>query len=99
LLPERVEILEEKVQGLDVLPARIAAVESQIVQLRDGLGAESSAIRREVAEMLRELGDALRSEICAGDEETRRCMQVLHEDLVSRIALLREARRPHGKRR
>jgi hypothetical protein len=45
--------------------------------------------------------DRLRVEIRAGDEETRRQMRVLHEEVISRIALLQEGmnqRHPGGRR-
>jgi hypothetical protein len=44
---------------------------------------------------------AMRGEIRAGDEETRRHMRVLHEDVISRIVLLQEGidRRNGGSRR
>jgi hypothetical protein len=51
------------------------ALESQIVRLRGEMRGEFSAVR---------------SEIRSGDEETRTQMRVLHEDLVSRIAMLGE---------
>ena len=35
-------------------------------------------------------GDQLRTEIRNGDEETRRHMRVLHEEVISRLALLQE---------
>ena len=156
---ERVEILEEKVGALEELPARVAAVESQLVQLRDEMRAEFSAVRQQLgtcstrdetgtlgatlrsemaalgsqlrdemavlgsqlrdemaalgAQLRNEtallgselrgemavLGTALRDEIRAGDEETRRFMRVLHEDLVGRIALLQEGSVRKRKRR
>jgi hypothetical protein len=40
----------------------------------------------------------LREEIRAGDEETRRFMRVLHEDLVGRIATLAESRSGRKRR-
>ena len=61
-LAKRVEVLEEKVGVLELLPARIDRLE---VVLRD--------------------------EIRTGDEETRRLMRVLHEDLVERIKTVGEA--------
>jgi len=84
ILTERVEILEEKVGALEQLPARVAAVESQLVQLRTEMRDEFSALRGEIRE---------------GDEETRRFMRMLHEDLVGRIALLQEARGGRGRKR
>jgi hypothetical protein len=41
----------------------------------------------------------LRTEIRAGDEETRRQMRVLHEEVISRIALLREGQQRRNHRR
>ena len=138
-LPERVEILEEQVGALEELPARVTAVEWQLVQLRTAMGDEFSAVRSETAQLgttlreeiaqlgttlrneMEQLGTTLRNEmeqlgttlraamgehetmlrdeIRAGDEETRRYMRVLHEDLVGRIALLQEARGRNRKRR
>jgi hypothetical protein len=78
--------LERRVEILEQLPTRVAGVASQIVQLRDEMQSGFSA---------------LRGEIRAGDEETRRVltgtmeslfdanerhMRLLHEDLVERIA-------------
>ena len=68
---ERIEILERKVEALETLPERITAVELQLVQLRDEMRGEFSATRAEMR---------------AGDEETRRYMRVLYEDLVKRIS-------------
>jgi hypothetical protein len=75
---ERLEIVERKVESLETLPARVSAVELQIVQLRQDMNAGFSALR-----------DDLRAEIRAGDEETRRFMRVLHEDVIARIAAIR----------
>lgn len=81
-LTDRVTILEQKVEDLASLPARVTAVELQILQLRQEMRAEFSAVRQE-----------LRAEIRQGDEETRRYMRVLHEDVIARIAALGDARR------
>jgi hypothetical protein len=104
-LEERVDMLERRVEILEQLPARVTALEVQIVQLRDEMRAEFSATRAEAREgdeetrrVLREeirAGDeetrrVLRDEIRTGDEETRRFMRVLYEDLVHRIELLGE---------
>ena len=72
---ERVEILENKVGDLEKLPARMDAVESQILQLRDETRDGFSAIDRRIQE---------------GDEETRRHMRVLHEEVLRRISLIKE---------
>jgi cell division protein FtsB len=67
--------LGRRVETLEQLPERVTALESQIVQLRGEMRSEFSETR----DMIRE-----------GDEETRRHMRLLHEDLVGRIATLRE---------
>ena len=87
-----VERLERRVEILEQLPDRVSAVESQIVQLRDEMRSEFSAVR---------------TDIRTGDEETRRMltermeslfdanqrhMRLLHEDLVERIARMGEGR-------
>ena len=76
-LLERVTVLEQKVE-LVSLRSRVGAVELQIVQLRDEMRVEFYAVRAEIRE---------------GDEETRRYMRVLHEEVLSRIATLAEVRR------
>ena len=78
-LDERVEILERKVEALEDLPQRVTAVEVQILQLREEMHGALSSRRED-----------LRAEIRGGDEETRRYMRVLHEDVVTRITLLKE---------
>ena len=86
---ERIEILEKKVEPLELLPSRmtaiesrLGAVESQLLQLRAEMRAEFSAVRAE-----------LRGEIKDGDEETRRYMRVLHEEVIDRIKTIGEPRR------
>ena len=107
-LTDRVEILEEKVAELDKLPTRVEAVELQILQLRDEMRGEFSAIRQAmssesgwvraefaaVRQEFRQEFAAIRQEIRDGDEETRRYMRVLHEKVLSRIATLAEGRNP-----
>src|SRR5580765_1524656 len=58
-LTERVEVLEVKMASLEELPARVTAVESQIVQLRTEMRGEFSAVRQE----MRALNDETRAEI------------------------------------
>lgn len=78
-IEQRVTMLEEQMQALKDLPGRMSAVESQILQLRAEMKDGFSAIRSD-----------LRSEIRAGDEATRTYMRMLFEDLVVRIATIRE---------
>ena len=103
-LTDRVTILERKVEDLASLPARMGAVALQIRQLRDEMRGEFSAVREELATMRVELRAEIhtnaaslhaeiRAEIRQGDEETRRFMRVLHEDVIARISALGEARR------
>jgi hypothetical protein len=106
ILIRRIEILERKVEGLELLPARMTALESQILQLGDDMRGEFSAIRREVATT----ADALRTELIerisqleerlrGGDEETRRYMRVLHDDVIERISRIQEGPRPRRRKR
>jgi hypothetical protein len=117
-LTRRVQILEEKVELLERLPARIEALELQFLQFRDEVRVEFSAtrdgLRREIGSLRGEMGglrgemggvrDELRAEIqglekrldaliSEGDEETRRYMRVLHEDVIARIATIGEGGR------
>lgn len=83
-LETRVRILEQKVGELAVLPARLERLEEQILQLR-----------QEIRDGFSATTDGLRAEIRAGDEETRRYMRVLYEDLIERIERMGEGyRRP-----
>ena len=76
-LTARVEILEETVRTLETLPKRVEAVESQILHLREEMRSEFSAVRQKIRD---------------GDEETRRYMRVLHEEVLARIATIAEGR-------
>jgi chromosome segregation ATPase len=98
----RLEKLEQRVTALERLPARIDDLTLQILQLREELHVEFSAMR---------------SEMNAGDESIRREMHelheltmkaigdvhaqmlVLHENVIERIALTQEGKPRPGKRR
>lgn len=82
-------MLERQMRDLSGLPDRVASLEAQFVQFRAEVKEEFSSIRVDLL-ALREGQDGLREELRAGDEETRRFMRVLHEDVISRIALLGE---------
>jgi hypothetical protein len=100
---ERLTILEQNVEGLEALPERVAAVELQIVQLRTEMNAGFSALGGELRGELRAVDESLRDAIRAvdeslraeirtlhsSDEETRRFMRILHEDVIARIAAIR----------
>lgn len=94
---ERIGILEQKVELLESLPGRMHAVELQILQLRGEMRDAFSALRAEFRTEIKASSDhlksELRAEIRAGDEETRRYMRVLHEEVISRIATIGEGRK------
>ena len=86
-----------KVELLEQLPARVGALESQVLQLRDEMRTEFSATRSELRQRVptgarrllpAALRAGLRQEIRDGDEETRRLMRVLHEEVLARIETL-----------
>jgi vacuolar-type H+-ATPase subunit H len=83
-LTERVEVLEMNVGLLEELPARVSAVESQIVQLRSEMRGEFSAVRQEMRAL---------------NEETRAEMRMLHEEVLGRISKINEGRRPSRRRK
>jgi hypothetical protein len=85
-IEQRVEALEKRVTELDGKGGRLDRIESQIVQLQNEMRDGFSAIRAEMHDGFAQL----RTEIKEGDEETRRYMRVLHEDLVSRIATIQK---------
>jgi len=91
---ERVLRLEEEMTTLRELPKKVDELGLQIVQLRDEMRSEFSAVRAEIRAGDEDVKQALRGEI----EETRRQMRVLHEDIIGRLALLDEGR-DSGKRR
>jgi hypothetical protein len=75
----------------------LVALQAEIAALRGpgGEGLTLVALQAEIAALRGPGGEGLtlmglRQEIRDGDEETRRLMRVLHEDLVQRIALLGE---------
>jgi hypothetical protein len=45
---------------------------------------------------IRAVGTTLREDIRAGGEESRHFMRVLHEEVIGRLALIQEGRRPRG---
>lgn len=96
-LERRVAILEENMKQLEEVPARVTALESQIVQLRTELHNEFSAVRTEMrtefsavrAETHSEFS-AVRGEMRSEFSVVRAEMRVLHEEVISCLALLQE---------
>ena len=87
-LDQRVDMLERRTEILEQLPERVTALETQIVQLRDEMRAEFSATRAQARAGDERVVLTLRQEIRDGDEETRRFMRILHEEVIQRIQLL-----------
>ena len=87
---------------MQLLPARIDAVESQILQLRGEMRDEFSAIRERLGNHDRQF-EAIERRFLAVNErfdtidrrfdETNRHMRVLHEEVLARISVLQEGRR------
>ncbi len=91
---------------LEQLPERVDGLALQIVQLRTEMHDEFSTVRAEMHDGLSavrtEMHDefsAVREEIRLGDEETRRYMRGLHEDVISRLATIQEGHDANRPRR
>ena len=67
--------LEDRVARLEQLPARVDALTLQVSQLCDEMRVEFSAVRDEIRAGDEETRRTLRDEIRAGDEETRRVLR------------------------
>jgi hypothetical protein len=106
-LTQRVEAFEQVVGDLATLPARVTAVEHELAGFRTEVRQEFAAVRSELRGEIRGSCDALATDLRAemrsgneslkkaiedGDEQTRRDMRLLYEDLVTRIATLGEGR-------
>jgi predicted nucleic acid-binding Zn-ribbon protein len=85
-LEKRVDNLDHRVTAVEQLPERVTALESQIVQLRGEMRSEFSAIQEEI----REQGQGLRQEMRDLFAQSERHARILHEDVIGRIAALRE---------
>jgi hypothetical protein len=76
-IEHRVEKLEEQMTTLQQLPARVDALSVQISQTREDMGARFSAAEKA---------------LIATEERILTRVRVLHEDVVSRLALIQEGR-------
>ena len=77
-LSKRMDIVEQKLAGLESLPERMTALESQFLQLRTEMRAEFSATRTEMQAGDDKVTRTLREEIRASNDETCR---VLREEI------------------
>jgi predicted phage gp36 major capsid-like protein len=87
------------VTRLEELPARVDALTLQVSQLRDEMRSEFSAVRGEIQAGDEETRRTVREEIRAGDERVMEQARVLHEDVVSRLALIQEGVKARGNSR
>ena len=90
-LVRRIEILEGDVNALRHLPEQVSAVAADLAAVRGDVTQLKRDIREEFA--------AVREDIRTGDEETRHQMRILHEEVISRIALLAEGRKTRHRGR
>ena len=84
-LTQRVDLLEQNAGDLGELRVE---VRRELAAVRADVRAVEESLRAD----LKERFESLLTEIREGDEETRRYMRVLHEDLVVRIATINEGR-------
>ena len=100
-------MLEEQMQELRELPARIAGVELQIVQLREAMQEAFSATRSELGGKVEGLRvemhgirDELRAEIRTGGiQQLKDFMLMLYEDNKSSIRTIGEGAPRKGRKR
>ena len=91
-------MLEQQMQELSDLPARVGRVESQILQLRQEIGVEFSAVRTE----MHQIREELREDIRIGVEESQNLAKLLvaqvsaelRDQVVARLDRLLEIQRP-----
>ena len=86
------------------LSDRLDGIETQFLKFADEVRAEFSAVRAECSAVRKEFrGESmgirgeLREEIRAGDEETRRQMRMLHEDVIARLTIMQDGH-PRARR-
>jgi len=110
-LPEKLDALALQISQMrNEMRGEFSALRSEIRTgdeetrrvLRDEIRAGDEETRRILRDEIRagdeETRRVLRDEIRAGDEESRRNALVLHEDVISRIALMQEGTRGETKR-
>lgn len=112
-LTRRMDRLEQRMDALETLPAQVAHVGTQLSQLREEVAAGFSAMRQEFRGEMAAQGEAIRTELRAematqseslrreirgGDDETRRYMRVLHEEVIDRLKQIQEGQ-PRTRRR
>ena len=96
-LAARMDSLEQRVSHLEALPARVDALTLGISQLRDEMRVEFSAVRDEIRAGDENTRRAFRDEIRVGLHEVMTHARMLHEDQKAAIALMAEGRRSRRK--
>jgi hypothetical protein len=81
-IERRVEKLEEQMTTLQQLPVRMDALSVQISQTREDMGARFSAAEKA---------------LIATEERILSRVRMLHEDVISRLALIQEGRRERSR--
>jgi predicted nucleic acid-binding Zn-ribbon protein len=103
-LPERMDRVESQIVQLrkemrdefsEVRKELRGEINALGTTLRGEIDALGTALREEMAAHVK----TLREEIRAGDEDTRHLMRVLHEEVISRFALMEEGRIGRGRRK
>jgi chromosome segregation ATPase len=93
-LPDQVSSLESQfLQFRTETRGELSALRLEVGTLGQDLRHEIAVVRETLHALrqdMHDMRDELRQEIRAGDEDTRRYMRVLHEEVLSRIALLGE---------
>jgi hypothetical protein len=92
-------MLEDQMQELRGLPARVAGVELQIVQLRGEMREAFSATRSELRGEMHGIRDELLAEIRGGDQATQNFMKVLFEHHQSNLRTIGEGAPRKGRKR
>jgi predicted phage gp36 major capsid-like protein len=95
----RVDSLEERVTRLEELPVSVDALTLQVSQLRDEMRSEFSAVRADIRAGDEETRRTLRNEIRVGLAEVMAQARTLYEDQKAAIALIAEGRRTRRKPR
>jgi hypothetical protein len=92
----RVDRLEERVTILEQLPARIDAVESQIVQLREEMHREFSSVHGEIRAGDEETRRSLRAELRTIADEIMGQARMLYEDMNAKLKIIQEGQQPRS---
>ena len=90
-MDERVTDLEKLAESLAPLPVRMEAVEGRLGVVEKRLGTVETRLSTVESQIVQ-----LRTEMRVGFSTVRREMRVLHEEVIRRIGLLGEGRRPEG---